>query len=141
MVVARFHEEITDRLLAGAREAAEACGIAPENIETFDVAGAFELPLVLQAIANTELYAAAVAIGAVIRGETSHFDYVAGESARGITDVMLKTGLPIGLGLLTTDNEKQARERAGGSHGNKGYEAVIAALEVAALLATIEKKH
>jgi 6,7-dimethyl-8-ribityllumazine synthase len=112
--------------------------VADENIAIFEVPGAFELPLLLQALANTENFEAAVALGVVIRGETSHFDYVAGEASAGIREVMLKTGLPIGFGLLTTENEEQAEARAGGKVGNKGYDAAVVALEMATLLESIE---
>lgn len=131
IVVAEFHTELSTELLKGAEQALRDCHVTKEDIQIFRVAGSFELPLVLQAVANRELFDAAVALGVVIRGETPHFDYVAGEATRGIMDVMLKTGLPIGLGVLTTDNEKQARARAGGERGNKGYDAALAALEVA----------
>lgn len=139
--MACFHEVIGKKLLSGAREALTKAGVAKEDIDVFEVAGAFELPLTLQAVANTEHYHAAVALGAVIRGETPHFDYVAAEAAQGIREVMLKTGLPIGFGLLTTENEKQALARAGGSHGNKGFDAALAALEVANLLERIAKEY
>lgn len=141
IVVARFHEAIAEQLLTGAKQALVESHVSEQDIEVFSVAGAFELPLVLQALANCEYYHAAVALGAVIRGETPHFDYVAGEAARGIREVMLKTGLPIGFGVLTTDTEAQAASRAGGAHGNKGFEAARAALEVTQLLEKIEKKR
>lgn len=138
VAVSRFNPAICEQLLAGAMDALEKCGVAPENIAVYRVPGAYELPLALQAIANTESFDAAVALGVVIRGETTHYEYVAGEAAAGIRDVMLKTGLPVGFGVLTTENEAQARERAGGTHGNKGFEAVCVALEMATLLAEIE---
>ncbi len=138
IVASRYNEDICERLLKGALDALKQCGVAEENIKVFRVPGAFELPLVLQAVANTESYDAAVALGVVIRGETSHYDYVAGEAAKGVREVMLKTGLPVGFGLLTTENEEQALARAGGVHGNKGHEAAVVALEMVTLLKEIE---
>ncbi len=140
VVVSRFNESICEQLLQGAREALNECGVAAEDIEVYRVPGAFELPLAVQALANREEYDAAVALGVVIRGETSHYDFVAGEASRGIQDVILKTGLPTGFGLLTTENVEQAEARAGGVHGNKGYDAAVVALEMTALLDAIEKK-
>ena len=139
IVASRFHSDICEQLVTGAVEALQQAGVAAEAIGVYRVPGAFELPLILQAIANTERFDAAVALGVVIRGETAHFDYVAGEAARGVREVMLKTGLPIGFGLLTTDNEEQARERAGGRLGHKGREAAWVALELATLLKEIAK--
>lgn len=138
VVVSRFNPDICEQLLQGSLEALQQAGVAETDIAVFRVPGAFELPLILQAIANTENYDAAVALGVVIRGETAHFDFVAGEAARGISDVMLKTGLPIGFGLLTTETEEQARERAGGRLGNKGHEAALVALEMAESLHEID---
>lgn len=139
IIAARFHEKICDKLVEGALEALKKCGVDQSDISVLRVPGAFELPLALQSVANTEVYHAAVAIGVVIRGETSHFDYVAGEASAGVREVMLKTGLPTGFGVLTTENVKQAEARAGGTHGNKGYDAAMAALTMAELMGEIEK--
>jgi 6,7-dimethyl-8-ribityllumazine synthase len=141
VVASRFNAEICDPLLEAAVQALKDCGVSEENISIYRVPGAFEMPLALQGIANLEHYDAAVALGCVIRGETPHFDYVCGETARGVMDVSLKTGLPIGFGLLTTENQEQARARAGGPLGNKGAEAALAALEMAGLLKSIEKER
>lgn len=129
LVVARFHSNITEKLLEGARRAladAKAAGI-----EVFYVPGAFELPLAAKLLAHTRTYHAIVALGAVIRGDTPHFDYVAAETARGLQQVALETGLPIAFGVLTTDTLEQAETRAGGAHGNKGYDAAMTAVEMA----------
>jgi 6,7-dimethyl-8-ribityllumazine synthase len=139
VVASSFHDDICNRLLDGALEALRKCGVGEDDIEVFRVPGAFELPLALQSIANTETYHAAVALGVVIRGETSHYDYVAGEASAGISEVILKTGLPIGFGLLTTENIEQALDRAGGKDGNKGFDAALVALEMVSILEKIER--
>lgn len=141
VVASRFNETITKSLLEGALDALKEAGLNEQDILVQWVPGAFELPLALQAIANTEKFDAAVALGAVIRGETSHFDFVAGEASRGIQDVMLKTGLPIGFGLLTTETVEQAEARAGGSLGNKGFEAAQVALEMVQELEGIDRSR
>ncbi len=138
VVASRFNEDLCQALLDGAVDALKKSGVAEEAISIFRVAGAFELPLTLQSLANTELFDGAVALGVIIRGETAHFEYVAGETSRGVMDVMLKTGLPVGFGLLTTENEQQAKDRAGGPWGNKGEEAAWVALEMVQQLAVIE---
>lgn len=140
VVVSRFNEGICEKLLQGAKEALSVCGVADDDVDIYRIPGAFELPLALQAVANREEYDAAIALGVVIRGETSHYDFVAGEASRGIQEVILKTGLPTGFGLLTTDNVEQAEARAGGAHGNKGYDAAVVALEMAAMLDSVEKR-
>jgi 6,7-dimethyl-8-ribityllumazine synthase len=127
IVVARFNSEITERLLDGARKALEEAGAA--GWEVFWVPGSFELPLAAKRLAKK--YDAIVAVGAVIRGETPHFDYVAGEAARGLQQVALETGVPVAFGVLTTDTYEQAAARAGGDHGNKGYDAAMTAIEMA----------
>jgi 6,7-dimethyl-8-ribityllumazine synthase len=131
IVVARFNSHITGKLLEGAQEAflkADA-----QTVDVFYVPGAFELPLAAKHLA--ENYDAIVALGAVIRGETPHFDYVAGEAARGLQQVALETGVPVSFGVLTTDNLEQAEARAGGSHGNKGHDAAMTAIEMARFIA------
>ena len=131
IVVARFHREITEKLLEGAREGLSKAGA--DGVAVFYVPGAFELPLAAQRLAKTALYHAIVALGAVIRGETPHFDYIAGEAARGLQQVALDTGVPVAFGVLTTDTYDQAAARAGGPHGNKGLDAAMTAIEMARL--------
>jgi len=130
LVVARFYDDFAAQLEDGARRALGECGVTA--IETIDVPGCFEIPLAAQRAFERGLDAC-VALGVVIRGETPHFDYVAGECARGIMDVQLKYGKPIGFGVLTTNTRAQAAERADPQRGDKGFEAALAA---AALLAT-----
>jgi 6,7-dimethyl-8-ribityllumazine synthase len=125
--VARFYEDLAERLESGAREALAEAGI--EDIERFEVPGAFELPLIAKYAAQSERYAAVVCLGVVIRGETDHYDYVCGEAARGIQQVQLETGIPCGFGVLTVDTMEQALERvSGGSKRDTGRQAVQAAL-------------
>src|SRR5262249_43956326 len=112
----------------------EAAGVAAGRVHVTWVPGAFELPLAARTAAATGRYAAVVCLGAVVRGETAHFEYVAGEAARGIMDAGLQTGVPILFGVLTTDTIDQAMDRAGGSHGNKGWDAARAALEMVKVL-------
>jgi len=126
VVVARFNSKITDKLLEGAREAITKSGAA---MEVFNVPGAFELPLAARRLAQK--FDAVVALGAVIRGETPHFDYVAGEAARGLQQVALEADVPVAFGVLTTDTVEQAEARAGGVHGNKGFDAAMTAIEMA----------
>jgi len=132
LCVARFYEELADKLEAGARAALEEAGIA--ELERFDVPGAFELPIVAKYAAQSGRFAGVVCLGAVIRGETDHYDYVCGESARGIQQVQLETGVPCGFGVLTVDNMQQALDRVrGGSKrdtGRHAAEAVLASLAV-----------
>lgn len=129
IVVSRFNSAVTDNLLEGARAAAAKFGVQCDDADVFAVPGAFELPLVAWVAASLPRYAAVVCLGAVIRGETPHFDYVCQETAAGIGRVSLKTGKPVAFGVLTTDDTAQALERAGGAVGNKGYEAVVTVLE------------
>jgi 6,7-dimethyl-8-ribityllumazine synthase len=133
VVVAQFHEDITKRLLEGARDGLADCGVREGNVEVHSVPGAFELPLACKRLAESGRVDGVVALGCVIRGETPHFDYVAGESARGLMDVMLATGVPIAFGVLTTDDMAQAEARAGGE-SNKGYDAAQTAVEMAKLV-------
>ncbi len=129
VVVSRFNQTVTDRLLDGAREAAQTRGSNIEETAVFPVPGAFELPVVAMAAARSGRFDAIVCLGAVIRGETPHFEYVSAQAATGIQRVSLDTGIPVAFGVLTTDTMEQALERAGGRVGNKGYDAVIAVLE------------
>lgn len=131
IVVARFYEDLADRLISGARGVLEEAGIT--DVDVFDVPGAYELPLAAKYAAESGRYAGVVCLGAVIRGETSHYDYVCGESARGIQDVQLETGVPCSFGVLTVDNLDQALARSGGDKRDSGRhaaEAVLALLKI-----------
>ena len=132
IVVSRFNEFATGKLLAGAEEAAERYGV--DRHEVFWVPGSFEIPIVAKRLAESGRYQAVVCLGAVVRHETAHFEYVAGQAAEGIQRAALDTGVPCIFGVLTCDSEEQALERAGGKHGNKGFEAVETAVRVANLL-------
>ena len=137
IVVSRFNELITERLRDGAVETALEAGVHDSHIDVVWVPGAFELPMVAKRLATSGDYDAIACVGAVIRGETPHFDFVAGEAARGVMDVALETGVPVTFGVITSDNVEQARARAGGAVGNKGREAMLAALELADLQARL----
>jgi 6,7-dimethyl-8-ribityllumazine synthase len=137
--VARFYEDLAERLISGAEEVLAEAGVAAGDIDTFDVPGAYELPLAAQFAAESGRYDGVVCLGAVIRGETTHYDYVCGESARGIQDVQLKTGVPCSFGVLTVNNKDQALARSDeGAKRNSGAhaaEAVLALLEIKRQLA------
>lgn len=130
IVSSRFNAAVTDRLAAGARACLIEHGARPTDIETFSVPGAWELPLAARHLA-AHGFDAIVAIGCVIRGDTPHFEYVAGAATNGLNQVQLETGIPIGFGLLTVEDNEQAFARAGGREGNKGWESALAALEMA----------
>jgi 6,7-dimethyl-8-ribityllumazine synthase len=134
VVASRFNENVTRALVDGALDALVKHGVAFDDIDVLWVPGAWELPLAVRRSAETERYDAIVALGAVIRGDTPHFDYVAGESSRGLAEASRDLEVPIGFGLLTCDTMEQALERCGGAHGNKGWDASVAALEMADLL-------
>jgi 6,7-dimethyl-8-ribityllumazine synthase len=127
IVVARFNSVITDKLVAGAQQALTEAGA--KDPQVFSVPGAFELPFAAQKLAKA--YDGIIALGAVIRGETPHFEFVANAAARGLQHVSLETGKPVAFGVLTTDTYEQAEARAGGAHGNKGYDAAMTAIEMA----------
>jgi 6,7-dimethyl-8-ribityllumazine synthase len=133
IVTARFYRDLTDQLLDGAKRALRECGVADDDIHTYDVPGCFELPLACRNLIERNRYDGIVALGVVVRGDTPHFDFVAGECARGIMDVQLATGTAIGFGVLTTENLAQAEERADPERGDKGFEAAIAAATLASL--------
>jgi len=133
VVVSRFNSFITDRLLSGAVDALEATGATAESIQVVHVPGAFEIPLVAKKLGEGGLADAVIAIGCVLRGETAHFDYVAGEVARGVQLAQLDTGVPVIFCVLTCDTLDQAIDRAGLKGGNKGYDAGMAAVEMANL--------
>lgn len=138
IVASRFNEFISSRLVEGAVDALIRHGVSPEAISVIRVPGSFETPLVCKKLAESGRYDAVVALGAVIRGGTAHFDYVAGGAARGVADVMLQTGVPVIFGVLTTDSIEQAIERAGSKMGNKGAEAAQTAIEMVNLLRSLE---
>jgi len=131
VLVSRFNEEVTTRLLAGAREALRRHAVPDSRVDVVWVPGAFELPVAAEAAAAAERYDVIVALGCVIRGETAHFEYVAGEAARGLGNVALAHRIAVGFGVLTTDTLEQALARAGGAAGNKGADAAEAALQTA----------
>ena len=137
ILAARFNDFIVDQLVRGALDTLRRHGAADQQIEVVRVPGAFDLPLVARKLALTKRYDAIVALGAVIKGETAHFDYVAGECAGGLARVSQDTGIPIAFGVLTTDTIEQAVERAGTKAGNKGWEAAQAAVEMAQLMKKI----
>jgi len=137
VLASRFNEVITQRLVDGALDALVKHGASYDDVDLVWVPGAWELPAAARRALVTERYDAAVAVGAVIRGETPHFEYVAGEAARGLADVSAEFDRPIGFGLLTCDNMAQAEARAGGDHGNKGWDAALAALEMTDLFAQL----
>jgi 6,7-dimethyl-8-ribityllumazine synthase len=137
ILASRYNELITARLLEGALACCEEAGVPRDQVDVIWVPGAFELPVAAAAAAATKRYACLVALGAVIRGDTPHFDYVAGEAARGLNAVAVAHALPVGFGVLTVDSMQQAVDRAGGSAGNKGREAVAAALQTADVIAQL----
>jgi 6,7-dimethyl-8-ribityllumazine synthase len=139
IALARFNQGVTDLLLAGALEALDRHGVAEDAIDVAVVPGAFELPLCAQRMVATGRYDALICLGAVVRGETPHFEYVAGEAARGIGDVARRHDVPVAFGVLTTDTVEQALARAGGARGNKGYEAAVTALEMVQVLRILQK--
>ena len=134
LVASRFNAPVVERLVAGAVEALAAQGADPAALELVRVPGAFDLPPVVRRLAESRRCDAIVALGAVIRGDTPHFDYVAGECAAGLARVASETGVPVAFGVLTTDTEEQAFERAGGSEGNRGADAARVAVELANLM-------
>jgi 6,7-dimethyl-8-ribityllumazine synthase len=138
IVVSRFNHFITEHLLRGAEDALRRHGVAAERIIAVWAPGAFEIPLVAQKLAQSGRYRAVICLGAVIRGATPHFDYVASEVAKGVATVGLTSGIPVIFGVLTTDNIEQAIERAGSKAGNKGWEAAVTALEMTDLLGQID---
>ncbi len=137
IVASRFNHFIVDRLVDGAADCLIRHGAEAQAIDLIRVPGAWEIPLVAQRIARARQHAGLVAVGAVIRGSTPHFDYVAGEVTKGLASVSLETGMPIGFGVLTVDSIEQAIERAGTKAGNKGWEAAASVLEVVSLGAAL----
>jgi 6,7-dimethyl-8-ribityllumazine synthase len=138
VVVSRFNEEITSKLLDGAVECLVRHGVRFEDVDVVWVPGAWELPAAAERLLAGERYDAIVAVGAVIRGETPHFDYVAGAAATGLAALQREFSVPVGFGVITTNDDAQAEARAGGAHGNKGWDAALAALEMADLFAALD---
>lgn len=138
LVASRYNDFIVDKLLKGAVEALRRHGASDQQIDIVRVPGAFEMPLIVRKLATSRRYDAIVALGAVIRGDTPHFEYVAGECASGIARIASETGVPVGFGVLTVETVEQANDRAGGKAGNKGAEAADAALELANLLRRLD---
>lgn len=138
VIASRFNHQITSKLADGAMDALVRHGAASEDVDLVWVPGAWELPYAARRLAATERYNALVVVGAVIRGETPHFDFVANAASRGLADASTEYEIPIGFGLLTTDTVEQAEARAGGDHGNKGWDAAIAALEMSDLFERLD---
>ena len=134
VVAARFNAHIVDELLAGCLRRLGALGVSDDRVETYRVPGAFELPVAAKVLAETHRFAAVICLGCVVRGDTPHFDYVAGEAARGIQRVATSEALPVIFGVLTTHTEQQALDRTGGPHGHAGERAAEAALEMIAMV-------
>ncbi len=133
IVVGRFNEFITSKLLSGAQDALKRHGVADEDVDVAWVPGAFEIPLIAQKMAQSKKYDAVITLGTVIRGSTPHFDYVCNEAAKGVQATTLNTGVPVIFGVLTTNTIEQAIERAGTKAGNKGWESAVSAIEMANL--------
>jgi 6,7-dimethyl-8-ribityllumazine synthase len=138
LVASRFNPAVVDALVAAAIETLKRHGASAEHIEVVRVPGAYDIPVVARKLALSRRFDALIALGAVVRGDTPHFDYVAGECASGLTRIALDTGVPVSFGVLTTDTMEQALERAGGKAGNKGVDAALAAIELANLLGGLD---
>ena len=134
IALARFNQAVTDRLLAGALEALTHHGVADDAIDVVWVPGSYEIPLIAKRLAASGRYAALICLGAVIRGDTDHYDHVAGEAAKGVGQASLATGVPVVFGILTCDTLEQALSRAGAKSGNKGFDAALTAIEMVNLL-------
>lgn len=130
IIASRWNDFITGRLVEGALDALERLGATEDSVEIYKVPGSFEIPLTAQKVAETGRFDAVICLGAVIRGATAHFDYVAGEAAKGIANVSMKSGVPVLFGVITTDTLEQAIDRAGAKAGNKGFEAAMSAIEL-----------
>ena len=138
IIVSRFNDFITDKLVGGTMDALLRCGVVETDIDIVKVPGAFEIPLAAKKLAESGKFNAIICLGAVIRGSTPHFDYVAAEVSKGIAQVALESKVPVTFGVLTTDNLEQAIERAGSKSGNKGWDAAIAAMEMVNLFKQIK---
>lgn len=139
IVAARFNEFITSKLLSGAIDGLERHNVAKNDIDVAWVPGAFEIPLIAKKMAESEKYDAVICLGAVIRGATSHYDYVCNEVSKGVASVSLSSGIPVMFGVVTTENIEQAIERAGTKAGNKGYDCALGAIEMVNLIREINK--
>ena len=139
IVTAEFNDFITDRLLDGAHKTLLKHGVKDDNIDLVYVPGAFELPLTAKTLAETKKYDSVITLGCVIRGSTTHYDYVCNEAAKGISHAGLSTGVPVIFGVITTENIEQAVDRAGAKVGNKGSEAAVTAIEMAGVIQNIKK--
>ncbi|OLS40311.1 6,7-dimethyl-8-ribityllumazine synthase [Bacillus sp. MRMR6] len=139
IVVGRFNEFITSKLLGGAQDALKRHGVSDDDVDIAWVPGAFEIPLIAQKMALSKKYDAVITLGTVIRGSTPHFDYVCNEAAKGVSAIALSSGIPVIFGVLTTDSIEQAIERAGTKAGNKGWDAANSAIEMANLCRNLEQ--
>ena len=139
IVVARFNEFITSKLLGGAMDGLVRHGMDEDDVDVAWVPGAFEIPLIAKKMANSGKYDAVIALGAVIRGSTSHYDYVCNEVSKGVAAASMESGVPVMFGIVTTENIEQAIERAGTKAGNKGYDCALGALEMVNLIREIEE--
>lgn len=139
ILVTRWYPNIIDNLLEGALKGLKQYQVAGNQITVIEVPGAVELPLIAQTVANTQKYCSMIALGCIIRGETSHFDYVASQCSQGLSQVQREIGIPIAFGVLTVDTMEQALERAANNDSNKGYEAALVALEMANLIDAIDE--
>ena len=139
LVVARFNDFVTDRLQAGALEALNAADVAPDDVAVLKVPGAFEIPLAARRAAETGRFYSIICLGCLIRGATAHFEYIASAASHGITEAAAATGVPMTFGVLTTNSAEEALERAGARSANKGWEAAMAAVEMATLLRRLRK--
>lgn len=137
VVASRFNEAVVERLVAGALDGLRRYGVADGSIDLVRVPGAFEIPVVARRLAGSRQYACVLCLGAVVRGETGHYDHVAGQAAAGVAQAALDTGVPVVFGILTCETMEQALDRAGGKAGNKGFEAALAAIEMVNLLARL----
>jgi 6,7-dimethyl-8-ribityllumazine synthase len=140
IVTARFNQFVVDHLLAGALDGLKRHGVPDESIDVAWVPGSFEIPLVAQRLASSRRYAAVICLGAIIRGDTDHYDHVAAGAATGVAQAALATGVPVIFGILTCDTVEQAVNRAGAKSGNKGYDAALAAIEMANLLRQLPER-
>jgi 6,7-dimethyl-8-ribityllumazine synthase len=140
LVAARFNSLVVDNLVAGALDALKRHGVADDAVDVVRVPGAFEIPLVAQRLAASKIYAAIICLGAVIRGDTDHYDHVAGQATAGVARAALETGVPVVFGVLTCDTLEQAMNRAGAKAGNKGFEAALTAIEMVNLLRQLPGK-
>lgn len=140
IVVSRFNDFIGERLLEGAMDTLLRSGMDEKDIDVFKVPGTFEMPLVVKTLAQKKSHDAIICVGAIIRGSTPHFDFVAGEAAKGIAKASVESGVPIAFGVITADTIEQAIERAGTKSGNKGRDAALTAIEMANLLQSMKKR-